>query len=184
MEILFTDSAKTSPLVDIAANAYKKAADFGLAGGFGGLGILNSLNNNREEALRNLTAMLALDAGPQSQSIALFSSLILGDKDLFLSSLKAHDKSHLKEIPFVMSNIAAGLVQFNLGEKETGYSKEDIIADLLTSDRPQKKYGIIERRPDPKKSYLDMSRQERLLIPRIDIEYSIGWGPQKCTSDP
>ena len=158
---------------------YQNAANEKLPGAYGGLAIANSLNNNREEALRNLKEMLALDAGPQSQSIALFSSLVLGDKDLFLSSLQAIDKKYLHEIPFIMNNIAAGLVQFNLSEKETGYSKDDIIADLLVDGQKQKKYGVIEYRHDPKKSFLNMSRQERLLIPRIDIEYSIGWGPQK-----
>jgi hypothetical protein len=123
--------------------------------------------------------MLAIDQSLQSQSIALFCSLVIGDKDLFLSNLKAIDQKHLKEIPFAMNNIATGLVQFNLDKNESGFSKEDIIADLLVSNQRQKKYGIIEHRPAAKKSNLEMSRQERLLIPRLDIEYSIGWGPQK-----
>jgi len=175
---LMTSIDRPSDREDAAAN-YQTASSEKLPGGYGGLTIINSLNNNREGALRNLQEMLALDVGPKSQSIALFSSLVLSDKGLFLSSLRAIDKKYLKEIPFVMNNIAAGLVQFNLSEKEAGYSKDDIIEDLQARDQEQKKCGIIEYRRDPKKSKLNMSRQERLLLPRIDIEYSIGWGPQK-----
>lgn len=173
-------SKEHSQVLKVAIEGYQNAADAKLPGGHGGLAIIHSLHNNREEALRNLDAMLAIDQSLQSQSITLFSSLTLGDKDLFLSSLKAIDRKHIKEIPFAMNNIAAGLVRFNLGEKETGFSKEDIIGDLLISDQKRKPYGIIERHINEGKPLEEFSRQERILIPRIDIEYSIGWGPQKC----
>ena len=160
--------------------AYKNAADAKLSGGYGGLAIMYSLNNDREKALQNLNKMTEIDKSPQSQSIVLFCSLLIADKDLFVTCLKSMDANQLKEIPFALGNIATGLEQFNLDKGESGYSKEDLTGDLLRHDQKQKSYGIIERPLDARKSFLELNRQERILIPRIDIEYSIGWGPQKC----
>lgn len=85
----------------------------------------------------------------------------------------------MKETPFVMNNIAAGLEQFDLGKRETGHSKDELMENFSQIEQQQKKYGIVEYRMDSKKIYLESSRKERIVIPKIDIEYSIGWGPQK-----
>jgi tetratricopeptide (TPR) repeat protein len=164
-----------------AIKYYQNAASEKLSRGFGGLAIIYGLNSRREEALKNINRMLDADKSPQSLSIVLFCSLIIADKELFLSCVKNIDSKMAKEMPFAANNIAAGLMQFQLDRDETGYSKDALMADLLIGDREQKKYGIIDRRMETRKPYWELSEQERIVIPRIDIEYSIGWGPQKCT---